>query len=175
MIPVSPVPRTCSRWRLSERIEADTLILALGNPLRGDDGIGLAILAALADRKLPAGVVLQDGGTAGLETVVLLEGYQRLLILDAADFDASPGSWRRFSYSTDLLLTQTKMQGTLHDAGLAEALQLAEALGLLPPEVVIFGVQPAVVGWEEGLSPAVAAVVGEVATAVQTYLADTTP
>jgi hydrogenase maturation protease len=157
---------------LSEETTTRTLVLALGNPLRGDDGVGLAILETLASAKLPAGVDLLDGGTAGLETAVLLEGYQRLLILDAADFGAPPGSWRRFPYTPELFLTQTTMQGTLHDAGLAEALQLAEAIGFLPAEVLIFGVQPGMIGWEEGLSEEVATVVEEVATAVLAYLTD---
>jgi len=147
-----------------------TLVLALGNPLRGDDGVGLAILETLAAQELPAGVSLLDGGTAGLETAVLLQNYDRAVILDAADFGAPPGTWRRFPYRSDLFLTQTTMQGTLHDAGLAEALQLAEALGILPAAVVIFAVQPAEVGWREGLSVEVNAVVAGVGTAVREYL-----
>ncbi|NCC35160.1 MAG: hypothetical protein EOM24_24580 [Chloroflexia bacterium] len=77
-----------------------TLVLALGNPLRGDDGVGAAVLNALPD--FPPGVTGLDGGTPGLGLV---------LSLRTPDSD---------------------LHGTLHDAGLAEALLLGEALGLTP-------------------------------------------
>ena len=49
----------------------ETLVLALGNPLRGDDGAAGAVLAQLAGLPLPDTVVLRDGGTpiANVETV----------------------------------------------------------------------------------------------------------
>jgi hypothetical protein len=56
-----------------EAAPAGTLVLALGNPLRGDDGIGAAILEALArSESLPQDVTLLDGGVAGLETALLM-------------------------------------------------------------------------------------------------------
>ena len=144
----------------------NTLILSLGNPLRGDDGVGTAVLTMLAAYPIiPPGVVLQDGGTPGLETVLLLEGYERVIIIDAADMGLEPGCWRRFS-SAKLAAQEANLTGTLHQAGLAEALELADALNMLPDEVVIFGIQPAEIGWEPGLSVGVETAVGEVCKAV---------
>lgn len=132
--------------------EAPTLILALGNPLRGDDGVGAAILDALAaSGSLPEGVNLLDGGTAGLETALLLHGYARAFILDAADMGAAPGEWKRWRWR-DVALMPGSLEGTLHGAGLAEALALGEVLGILPEDIVIYGVQPVDVGWSPGLS-----------------------
>ena len=143
-----------------------TLVLALGNPLRGDDGVGTAVLSKLAAYPIiPPEVVLQDGGTPGLETVLLLEGYERAIIIDAADMGLEPGTWRRFS-SAKLAAQEAALMGTLHQAGLAEALALGEALNMLPDEVIIFGVQPAVIGWEPGLSAGVETAVEEVCAAV---------
>jgi hydrogenase maturation protease len=48
---------------------------------------------------------------------------------------------------------------SLHHAGLGEVLDLADALELALPEMVIFGVQPAEINWGEGLTPAVEAAV----------------
>ena len=70
---------------------APTLVLALGNPLRGDDGAGPAVLERLAAARIPAGVELIDGGLAGLETALHLQHRRRAIILDAADFGATPG------------------------------------------------------------------------------------
>ena len=143
-----------------------TLVLALGNPLRGDDGVGAAVLAALAELPdLPGGVTLLEGGTPGLETVLLLEGYARAIVVDAADMGRQPGAWARFT-PADVSLG-TGAGGNLHSAGLAEALALGGALGILPAEIVIYGVQPALVGWEPGLSDDVRAAVPEVCRAIR--------
>ena len=136
---------------------ADTLILALGNPLRGDDGVGAAVLSGLAEADLPPGVALLDGGTPGLETVLLLQDHRRVIIVDAADMGCEPGTWKRFVPGDDAYLQPADMalRGTLHYAGLAEALALGDALGVLPDEIVVYGIQPTEIGWSPGLSTAV--------------------
>lgn len=139
---------------------AHTLILALGNPLRGDDGAGAAVLDALRGVDLPPGVELLDGGTAGLETVLLMQDRRRAIIIDAAEMGREPGAWARFTPDQVALAAGNMAEmGTLHMAGLAEALTLGAALGVLPAEIVIFGVQPQAIGWEPGLSDPVRAAV----------------
>jgi hydrogenase maturation protease len=134
--------------------------------LRGDDGVGTAVLTLLSAYPIiPPRVALLDGGTPGLETVLLLEGYEKVIIIDAADMGLAPGAWRRFS-SAKLAAQEANLTGTLHQAGLAEALELAEALNMLPDEVIIFGIQPGVVGWEPGLSVGVETAVSEVCGAI---------
>jgi hydrogenase maturation protease len=150
----------------TEHCTLHTLVLSLGNPLRGDDGVGTAVLTLLAAYPIiPPGVVLLDGGTPGLETVLLLDGYEKAIIIDAADMGLPPGSWRRFS-SAKLAAQEANLTGTLHQAGLAEALALAEALNMLPAEVIIYGIQPAEIGWEPGLSVEVETAVLEVCQAI---------
>ena len=147
-----------------------TLILALGNPLRGDDGVGAAVLEALRMKDLPDALLI-DGGTAGLETVLILEESDRAIIIDAADMGEAPGVWRRFSPDeVRLEARDMHLRGTLHYAGLSEALALGAAMNMLPQEITIFGVQPQEIGWEIGLSPAVAAAVPAVCAAVEETL-----
>lgn len=139
-------------WRFQVRMNT-TLVLGLGNSLRGDDGAGPSVVAALSQMDLPPHVELIDGGTPGLETVLLFEGYERVIIVDVADMGLEPGQWRRFTPDTAEIKTdENKLSGTLHAAGLAEALVLAEALGMLPEEVVIYGIQPKQLDWSEGLT-----------------------
>lgn len=146
---------------------AATRVIALGNPLRGDDGIGAAVLAELTRYPLPAGIELLDGGTPGLETVLLLQGCHRVLFIDAADLGLAPGQWRRFTLAEARLLSHDlTLRGTLHYAGLAEALTLGEALGQLPPYLTIYGIQPADIGWEIGLSAAVQTAIAPIAQAI---------
>jgi hydrogenase maturation protease len=147
---------------------ADTLILALGNPLRGDDGVGTAIIDRLSEAALPPGVTLLDGGTPGLETVLLLQDHRRVIIVDAADMDCDPGTWKRFVPGDNAHLQPADMllRGTLHYAGLAEALALGEALGVLPDEIVVYGIQPTEIGWSPGLSEPVQAAIPAVCKAI---------
>jgi hydrogenase maturation protease len=141
-------------------MSAQTLVLSLGNILRGDDGIGAAVLEQLETRAVPEHVTLVDGGTPGFETVLLWQGYERVIIIDAADMDGAPGVWHRFTpddvrlQSRDLYL-----RGTLHYVGLAEALNLGAALHMLPPEIIIYGIQPRSIDWDIGLSPELIAVI----------------
>jgi hydrogenase maturation protease len=149
----------------------ETLVLGLGNPLRGDDGLGPAVIRWLQARGLPSGVTAVDGGTSGLELVLTLAGdlqgrpYRRALIVDAADLGRAPGEWVRFT-PEQVRLRVHESALSLHAAGLAEALALGEALGTLPREVVLFGVQPASVDWSPGLSTQAQVAVPVVADAV---------
>ena len=144
-----------------------TLVLALGNPLRGDDGIGAAVLNALP--AVPPDVTLLDGGTPGLELVLTLRGYERVIIVDAADLGETPGSWRHLPAAC-LQASALDLRGTLHSAGLAEALTLGAALDLLPSEIVILGIQPGEIGWSPGLTPQVAAAIPDLCRAIMRLL-----
>lgn len=148
---------------------APTIVLALGNTQRGDDGAGPAVLGRLAAAGVPAGVELIDGGLAGLETALHLQHRQRAIILDAADFGATPGTWRRVRLD-DVKLESPEEAPGLHAAGLREALLLGEALGILPPDVILYLIQPGPLGWEAVLSDEVLACLDPVAAAVAAEL-----
>ena len=129
----------------------DSLILALGNPLRGDDGFGAALLAYLQQNFALDGADFLDGGTAGLETTLLLQPYRRAMILDIAEMGLPAGEWRRLPIQ-GVELESGSINNSLHNAGLQEALALGQALGILPQEITLYCVQPRQIGWEPGLS-----------------------
>jgi hydrogenase maturation protease len=66
----------------------------------------------------------------------------------------------------DARLVGSKGGFSLHEAGLSEALALAGALGRTLPDLVVFGVQPAEVGWRDGLSPTIESAVPALVDAV---------
>jgi hydrogenase maturation protease len=136
------------------------LVLALGNPLMGDDGIGVRVVEELRGRELPSGVALADGGTTGLALVGLMEKYQRVIAVDAADMGQPPGCVRKFAPSEVEFRTTGNMQ-SLHQVGFGEALTLARALGVSPPELTIIGVQPKRTAIGEELSPEVEGAIPE--------------
>jgi len=143
----------------------DVLVIGLGNPLRGDDGVGCRVIEDLARRELPSHVELLDGGAVGLGLLDLLEGRERVIIVDAAEMGRRPGEFVRFA-PDDVFLASQADSFSFHHAGLADVLALADALGRTLPEMVIFGVQPAEVVWREGLSQAVETAIPTLAEAV---------
>jgi len=132
------------------------LVLGLGNPLRGDDGVGPRLVEELIRRELPPDVEVLDGGAIGLGLLDLVEGRERVIIVDAAEMGRAPGEFVRFT-PDDARFAPAPDSFSFHHAGLSETLALADALGRSLPDMVIFGVQPAEIGWGEGLSQAVEA------------------
>lgn len=144
-----------------------TLVLAIGNILRTDDGVGAAVIEHLQAYPPIPDVEWLDAGTPGFELVLTMQGYQRVIVVDAADMGLAPGTWRTFTPNEIRLQARDMyLRGTLHYAGLAEALSLGEAMNILPDHIQIVGIQPADIDWHMGLTEAVAAVVPEVAKAI---------
>ncbi|RPJ02615.1 MAG: hydrogenase maturation protease [Chloroflexi bacterium] len=132
---------------------SDTLILGVGNPLYGDDAVGVRVAHALQQRSdLPPHVTVVDGGTEGIGLIPLMETYRRVIVVDAVPMDVPPGTIRRFTWQDAHFLAPERAL-SLHQSDLTEALVLAEALGSLPHELVIYGIQPHNIGWDQGLSP----------------------
>jgi hydrogenase maturation protease len=142
-----------------------TLVIGLGNSLRGDDGVGVRVAQILAAQALPDDVEVVDGGTQGLGIVNLMEGRQRVILVDAADVGIDSGEFVRFTLDEARLLGDDRHL-SVHAAGLRDALLLAQALEVLPDEVVIFGVQPANLEWDSTLSPQVEAALPSLVAAV---------
>jgi hydrogenase maturation protease len=142
-----------------------TLIIGLGNPLRGDDGVGARVVQLLAAEELPDGVEVVDGGTQGLGLVNLMEGWPRVIVVDAANVGKAHGQFTRFTLDETHLLGSDG-QVSVHAAGLRDALLLAQVLGVLPDEIVVYGIQPANLDWDTELSPPVEAAVPEIARCI---------
>ena len=127
-----------------------TLVLGLGNPLRGDDGVGAAALDSLRSSSLvPPWVHLwsaQDGDVLG---PVLSEHWRRIVVIDAADLGKAPGGWMRLGAGALAVLPG---RASSHRVSLVDALGIAQALGQAPDRLTIFAVQPLSIDWGSGLS-----------------------
>jgi len=133
-----------------------TLVIGLGNPLMADDGVGLAALERLIGRwQVAPEVQLLDGGTWGLRLLPWIETAGRLLLLDAVEAGAAPGTLVVLERDAIPRLFAQKLSP--HEIDLREVLALAELRGRLPAEVVAIGLQPGLVTMAPGLTPAVAA------------------
>lgn len=139
------------------------LLLAVGNRSRGDDALGPRVLPLLAQR-LPAGVrVLEHSGEpSGL--IELLGSASSCLLVDALATGGPPGRLLRWDAHAGSLAGS--LHQSSHSLGVAEAIELARALGRLPERLVVLGLEGQRYDLGAPLSPPVAAALPELASAI---------
>lgn len=116
------------------------LIAGVGNLLFTDEGVGVHIIRGLSKKELPEEVELAEIGTATFELIRLVDGKDKVIIIDAIISDETPGTIYRLT-PEELKLDKKKLITSLHQFGVLEALESAFQLGN-KPEVIIFGVTP---------------------------------
>lgn len=145
------------------------LVMGLGNLVMSDDGLGSRVISELEKRFSPPDqVVLLDGGTLGLDLLPRLEGIDKLLIIDALQMGAEPGTLFRLEGEEVPRAFANKL--SVHQMGLQDLLAVAELQGHLPGELVVLGAQAAVIEMRMELSPPVEAALEKVIAAVLTEL-----
>jgi hydrogenase maturation protease len=141
-----------------------SLVVGIGNPDRGDDGIGPLVARQLVGCAPPDVRITERAG----DVLALIEdwaGYDTVILIDAAAPGATPGSIHRIDLMTTELPTDISLSST-HAFGVGNAVSLARTLGLLPRSLVVYAIEGA--NFEPGahLSPNVAAAAEEVAAHV---------
>jgi hydrogenase maturation protease len=146
------------------------LVAAIGNPDRGDDGVGPAVARALKLRA-PAGVRVRECGGDVLELIDEWAGFPAAILIDASDPAGDPGRIRRLDLVSSMLPADFAQNST-HAFGLAETVELARALGQLPRRLVVYLVEGEKFEIGMSLSPRVAQAVDRVAQAILAELSD---
>jgi hydrogenase maturation protease len=137
-------------------IDGETVVLGVGSPLMGDDGLGVSVVEMLRERWAhDPEVVFLDGGTWGMRVLPYIEGAKRLLLLDVIRDDHDPGTLVRLE--RDELPRHLKQKLSPHQIDLGEVLALAELRGTFPERAVALGIEPDRVELHDGLSPKVRA------------------
>jgi hydrogenase maturation protease len=129
-----------------------TVVIGLGNPLMGDDGLGIAALERLQETwDVPPDVELVDGGTWGMNLLPIIEAAGQVLLLDAIYAGAAPGTLVVIPRERLPRYLATKISP--HQVDLRDVLALAELRGTLPQLTTAVGLQPARVEMIHELSP----------------------
>ena len=152
------------RFRRAEVPVDDILLIGVGNPDRGDDCAGLEVVRRLEALRPPGLRLVRCSGNA-LELLDLWRGWQRVVVVDAALGGGHPGAVNRFRVGTRRLPWYLR-SGSTHSWGVAEAVEMARALGELPEEVVVYAIEGRYFGLHRGLRPEVRAAAAEVAQCV---------
>jgi hydrogenase maturation protease len=161
------------------RDEGRTIVVGLGNPVLGDDGVGWQVADEVERRLASEGraagageVAVERLGVGGLRLMEFLSGYQAAILVDAAEFRGRPCGEVRACPLAELEGYAAGHLDSAHDASLVTALALGRRLGASLPdriETVTIQVRHSDVFSEE-LSPEVAAAVPEAAATVMDLL-----
>lgn len=136
------------------------LVLGLGNILLTDEQVGVRVAESVgrdprADR---LGIRTLDGGTMGLSLLVDMEEAGAMVVIDAAQLGAAPGSVQAFEGADMDHFLRTRGRNP-HDIGLDDMLDGLRLRGAVPAQRALVGIQPAHLGVGEAMTPAVAAAV----------------
>jgi hydrogenase maturation protease len=131
------------------------LVLGLGNPIMGDDGVGIVALERFREQfEVSEGVELMDGGTWGMNLLPYIECAGKLLLVDAIRAGLEPGA--------DVMVDGPDLPKVLgqklsaHQVDIVDVLTLAQVRGTLPLMTVALGVEPATIEMRASMTPAVA-------------------
>jgi len=142
------------------------LVIGVGNPYRGDDGVGVAVIDRLRDQDHPDIEVCEESG----ESVALISRWadrQFVIMVDAVTSGAAPGTIARIECSEGSWQVGPRTgAASTHGLGVADAVELGTVLERLPERLLIFGIEAGAVENGHGLTDPVAAVVDEVVQAI---------
>jgi hydrogenase maturation protease len=151
--------RACyaSGWNASDHLQRptyilimSTLVLGIGNLLLSDEGVGVHVVRALAQRELPSGVAVVEAGTAFLDVLSDIAQADRILLVDAMEGGGTPGTVYRVPFDQ---CRHPGMLASLHGLDLSRVLFMAG--NDRKPLITVFGIEPARIEWGMELSSAV--------------------
>jgi len=149
------------------------LIAGVGNLFMGDDAFGCEVVRRLAQRSLPQGVRVVDFGIRSLDlTYALLDGYEAVILVDAAPRGRAPGTL--YVIEPHMAQGQSVMLDA-HGMDVVKVLEAAAAMGGTIQRVLIVGCEPtprdADADWEMSISAPVQAAVGEAIGLIESLVA----
>ena len=146
-------------------------VLGVGNILLQDEGIGVRVIEEMTRRfTFPEHVEVLDGGTLGMELMRFLMGTDKLILIDAIDGNLPPGSI--YEFEKEAVKAYFREKVSVHDLGIQDVLAALDVLEKPLKELVVMGVQPAVIDVGLDLTPVVTQSVEPVIKRVLTLLAD---
>jgi hydrogenase maturation protease len=150
-----------------------TLVLGLGNPILGDDGVGWQIASALQNfNNIPPDVTIDCLAVGGFSLMEAMIGYDRTILIDAIVTHEKPIGSVASLRLEDLPNPAGGHTGSAHDTSLQNALEIGRSLGAhLPKDIWVVTVESQkVYEFSDDLTPPVAAAIPEAVGLIQKLL-----
>jgi len=112
-------------------------VVAVGRELRGDDAAALLLAETLRDHPVPGVEIVCSNGDMA-ELMDIFQGHEAVIVLDT--YEAKPGDPPviRLDAQRDTLSSEPPCSS--HGLGVAEAVELAREMGLLPGTLIIIAI-----------------------------------
>lgn len=117
-----------------------TLILGIGNPILGDDAVGILIARELKKRLANADIDVKETSAISFYLWDIVAGYQKLIIIDSIITGKNKaGSIYRLSSES---LQSDNLPATSHQLGIIDTFKRGSELGIdIPQEIVIYAIE----------------------------------
>jgi hydrogenase maturation protease len=128
-------------------VQSGTLVLGVGNTILTDEGVGPWVVERLRalNPDVPD-VTWMDGGTLSFSIAAVVEDAEYLVVVDATELRASPGTVQVFvDEAMDEMLGGHGR--SIHEVGLMDLMNMARLTERLPKRRALVGIQPGVVDW----------------------------
>lgn len=149
----------------------NTLVLGVGNTLRSDEGAGVHAMNCLQQHYELPDTRFIDGGTLSFTLAGDIADATYLIVFDAAELHAEPGSVRVFEGSQfDEFLRSGVL--SVHEVGFVDLMDIARLQDCLPERYALIGIQPEYLGWGEAPGEKVSAALPEAAALAAALIAE---
>lgn len=145
------------------------LVIGVGREEAGDDAAGRLVVRALA-RRAPDCDLAEAAGSS-TQIMDLFEGRSAVVIADACRTGAPAGTLHRFDAAARPLPAMRNAASS-HGFGLAEAIELARALGRLPETCVVFGIEGEAFSVGQAMTPQVLGCIGRCAGQIAALISE---
>lgn len=134
-----------------------TLVLGLGNTLLGDEGAGVYAVRALQEQHEDlTDVEFIDGGTLSFTLAGPIEEAGNLIVIDATQLKAQPGTVRLFEGEDMDRFLGSHRKSSVHEVSLMDLMAIATLAESLPARRALIGIQPEYLDWSDTPTDAVA-------------------
>jgi hydrogenase maturation protease len=120
-------------------VHVKALVVGIGNDLRGDDDVGMAV-ARMMKSEQPAGLTILELNNDVTALLDHLPGFDVAMIVDAMQSGSTPGTIHRFDAST-VPLPDARLTRSTHGMTVGSILELARIQRLLPKKVLVYGIE----------------------------------
>lgn len=145
-----------------------TLILGLGNPIRGDDGVGIRVAEELKKQIKDENVEVKEGSVGGLGILGLIQGYDKVIVVDS--IRTKEGRLGQIHKLKPSDLGSTVYTSWPHEINFTTALSLGKELRLRMPKIIdIYAIEiKGNIAFTDELTPEISNTVPEVVNHILT-------
>lgn len=136
------------------------LVIGIGNEFRGDDAAGLIAAEKLRERQI-AGITIRTNNKDGSALLLLWEGYDDVILIDAVCVGESPGTIHIIDLH-DTEYEETVFRTSGHAFSIFETVKLAGYINKVPSRLKLYGIEGSDFTTGHSPSPAILKSIDEV-------------